>query len=51
MRRFDYSFLKDTVPAGLLNLTSGISALRTMADFRQEEYDRIFTELESIARI
>ena len=51
MRRFDYSFLKDTVPAGLLNLTSGISSLRTMADFRHEEYDRIFTELESIARI
>lgn len=52
MRTFDYSFLnKGMLPAKLVNLTSGVASLKTMAGVRKEEYARIFTELESIARV
>lgn len=52
MRKFDYSFLnKGLLPANLVNLTSGISALKTMAGVRKEEYTKIFTELEAVARV
>ena len=39
------------LPAKLVNLTSGVASLKTMAGVRKEEYARIFTELESIARV
>ena len=52
MRKFDYSFLNNGLfPAGLINLTSGIASLKTMAGVRKDEYAQIFTELESIARV
>lgn len=52
MRRFDYSFLDNGVlPASLVNLTSSIYALKTMAGVRKDEYASVFTELESIAKI
>ncbi len=52
MKKFDYSFLKNgLLPAKLVNLTSGIYSLKTMANLRKEEYEKIFTELESIAKI
>lgn len=52
MRRFDYSFLNNgLLPAGLLNLTSNIYSLKTMAGSRKEEYARVFTELEAIAKV
>ncbi len=52
MRKFDYSFLDNgLLPARLINLTSGISALKTMAGVRKEEYKKVFTELEAIAKI
>ena len=52
MRTFDYSFLnKGMLPAKLVNLTSGVASLKTMAGVRKEEYARVFTELESIARV
>lgn len=52
MRRFDYSFLNNgLVPAKLLNLTSGIYSLKTMAGTRKDEYARVFTDLESIAKV
>lgn len=52
MRKFDYSFLDNGVlPAKLVNLTSSIYALKTMAGVRKEEYASVFTELESIAKI
>lgn len=52
MRRFDYSFLNNgLIPAKLLNLTSGIYSLKTMAGTRKDEYARVFTELESIAKV
>ena len=52
MRKFDYSFLDNgLLPAGLVNLTSSIYSLRTAAGVRKEENIRIFTELESIARV
>ena len=52
MRKFDYSFLDNgLLPANLLNLTSSISALKTMAGVRKEEYAAIFTELEAVAKI
>ena len=50
MRRFDYSFLNNgLLPANLVNLTSNIVALKTMAGVRKEEYTQIFTELEAVA--
>lgn len=52
MRKFDYSFLDNgLLPASLLNLTSSISSLKTMAGVRKEEYATIFTELEAVAKI
>lgn len=52
MRVFDYSFLNNgLLPASLVNLTSGIVSLKTMAGVRKDEYAGIFTELESIARV
>lgn len=52
MRRFDYSFLNNgLLPANLVNLTSNIASLKTMAGVRKEKYTQIFTELESVAKV
>lgn len=52
MREFDYSFLNNGfLPASLVNLTSSIAALRTMAGVRRDEHLRIFSELEAVAKI
>ena len=52
MRKFDYSFLNNgLLPARLVNLTANISALKTMAGVRKEEYAKIFTELEAVAKV
>lgn len=52
MRKFDYSFLNNgLLPANLVNLTANITALKTMAGVRKDEYMQIFTELEAIAKI
>ena len=52
MRKFDYSFLNNgLLPASLINLTSNISALKTMAGIRKEEYAQVFTELEVVAKV
>ena len=46
MRKFDYSFLNNgLLPASLVNLTSNIAELRTMAGVRKGEYAKVFTEL------
>lgn len=50
MRKFDYSFLNNgLLPANLVNLTSAIYSLKTMAGVRKDEYEKIFIELEKIA--
>ncbi len=52
MRKFDYSFLNNgLLPASLVNLTSGIESLKMMAGVRKEEYAKVFTELEAVAKI
>ena len=52
MKRFDYSFLDNgMLPAGLVNLTANIAALKTMAGVRKEAYAQIFTELEAVAKV
>ena len=52
MRKFDYSFLNNgLLPASLVSLTANISALKTMAGSRKEEYAQVFTELEAVAKI
>ena len=52
MRMFDYSFLNNgLLPANLINLTSTIYSLKTMAGIRKDEYEKIFTELEKIAKV
>ena len=49
---FDYSFLDNgLLPANLINLTSVIYSLKTGAEVRKDEYEKIFTELEKIAKI
>lgn len=49
MRQFDYSFLNNgLLPAKLINLTSNIAALKTMAGVRKDKYTQIFTELEAV---
>lgn len=52
MRKFDYSFLNNgLLPANLVNLTSNIASLKTMAGVRKEKHQTIFTELEAVAKI
>lgn len=52
MRKFDYSFLNNgLLPANLVNLTSNIYSLKTMAGVRKDDYEKIFTELEAIAKV
>lgn len=52
MRKFDYSFLDNgLLPANLVNLTSNITALKTMAGVRKNEYMQIFTALEAVAKV
>lgn len=43
MRKFDYSFLNNgLLPSNLVNLTSNITALKTMAGVRKDEYARFY---------
>lgn len=52
MRKFDYSFLDNgLLPANLINLTTTIYSLKTMSGTRKDEFEKIFTELEKIAKI
>lgn len=52
MRKFDYSFLDNgLLPANLINLTSTIYSLKTMSGIRKDEYKKIFTELEKVAKV
>ena len=52
MHRFDYSFLHNgMLPAGLLNITADIYALRVMALDRKEQFVDVFTEPEAIAKV
>ncbi|MCM1578466.1 MAG: Fic family protein [Ruminococcus sp.] len=52
MHKFDYSFLDNgLLPASLVNLTSDIYSLKTAAGMRKSDYEKIFTELEAIAKI
>lgn len=52
MRKFDYSFLDNgLLPANLINLTSIIYSLKTGAQIRKDEYLKIFTGLEKIAKV
>ena len=52
MHKFDYSFLNNgLLPSQLVNVTASISSLRTAAQFRKKDCQKVFTELEKIARI
>lgn len=52
MRRFDYSFLDNgLLPTEFINLTSVIYSLKTSSNIRKEEFEKIFTDLEKIAKI
>ena len=52
MRKFDYSFLnKGLLPANLINITGLIYSLKTGSDIRKENQEKIFTELEKIAKV
>ena len=52
MRKFDYSFLNNgLLPANLVTLTCNITTLKTMAIVRKNEYLKIFTELEAVAKV
>lgn len=52
MRKFDYSFLHNgLLPANLINLTSAIYSLKTGAELRKDEFNKIFISLEKIAKV
>lgn len=52
MHIFDYSFLDNgLLPSSIVNLTSTISALKALADERRTNNQKVYTELESIARV
>ncbi len=52
MRKFDYSFLNNgLIPTRLVNLTANISELKALTSVRKKKHVRVFTELESVAKI
>ena len=52
MRKFDYSFLSDGLfPANLINITGLIYSLKTGAEIRKDEFQKIFTDLEKVAKV
>ena len=52
MHKFDYSFLDESLlPSVLVRVTSSISSLKTASNFRKDDFEQVFTELESIAKI
>ena len=52
MRKFDYSFLKNTLlPTNLLGITNSIAELKTLEQIRKRDFQTIFTKLESIAKV
>lgn len=52
MHKFDYSFLNNgMLPSQFVNITASISSLKTASQFRKNDYKKIFTELEKIAKI
>lgn len=52
MIKFDYSFLNNgLLPANLINITGAIYSLKTGSEIRKDEYEKIFTELEKIAKV
>ena len=52
MRKFDYGFLDNgLLPANLVDITGGIYSLKTAAGIRKAQYDTVFTELESAAKV
>lgn len=52
MRKFDYTFLENgMLPANLINITGVIYSLKTGSDVRKTEFEKIFTELEKVAKV
>lgn len=52
MHKFDYSFLNNgMLPSGLVNVTASISSLKMASLFRKKDFQKVFTELEKIAKI
>ena len=52
MRKFNYSFLeKGLLPTSLINITASIYSFKTMSEIKKEQYEKIFTELEKIAKV
>jgi len=52
MHIYDYSFLDNgLLPAGIVNLTSSISAFNALCGERKEKNEKVYTELEAIARV
>ena len=52
MRKFDYSFLDNgLLPANLINITGVIYSLKTGSEIRKDKFEKIFTELEKVAKV
>jgi len=52
LRQFDYSFLENgLLPAGLINVVSGIEKLKEREKFLKNDYPDVFTHLEGIAKV
>ena len=52
MKKFNYSFLKYALlPTGLLSITNSIAELKTLEQVRKHDFQKIFTKLESIAKV
>lgn len=52
MRKFDSSFLDNgLLPSNLINLIGAIYSLKTWTETRKDEYEKMFIELEKIAKV
>jgi len=52
MKKFDYSFLRSSLlPTSLLGITNSIAELKTLEQLRKSDFPKIFTKLESLAKV
>lgn len=51
MKRYDYSFLKENVPANILNISNIIVDLNKKEEFRKLQYQDTFEKLRKKAMI
>ena len=52
MKKFSYAFLEENkIPGNLLNVLTSVYTMKELNVGRKSQYEKIFTELEKIAKV